>query len=173
MNDSLTGANDKATTRFKNRPPGNLPRLMGLDESGNKNLMDCVNRHISATKRLSRGPDVATDPKSEFCDTVRASRALLRCWDSEHGTSGGAPSSETIITGNKRVWGRHLGEIRMAKGCMVGARSGHRRRAAEPMARGGKREAGPAPWEGGSQWLHADAHLAQGLNFERCAAQGA
>ena len=78
MNDSLTGVNEKSTTRFKNRPPVNLPRLMGLDEFGNKNFMDCVNRHISATKRLPRGPDVATDPKFKFCDTVRASRALLR-----------------------------------------------------------------------------------------------
>ena len=135
--------------------------------------MDCVNRHISATKRLPRGPDVATDPKFELCDTVCASRALLRCWDSKHGTSGGAPSREIIIAGHKRVWGKHLGEIRMAKGCMVGARSGHRRSTAEPMARGGKREAGPAPWEGEGQWLHANAHLAQCLKFERCAAQGA
>ena len=103
LNDSLTGVNNKATTRFKNRLPGNLPRLMSLDEFGNKNLMDCVNRHISATKRLPRGPDVTTDPKFEFCNTVRASRALLRCWDYEHGTSGGAPSSETIIAGHKRV----------------------------------------------------------------------
>ena len=78
LNDSLTGLNHKATTRFKNRPPGNLPRLIGLDKFGNKNLMDCVNRHISATKRLPRGPDVATDPKFEFCNTVRASRALLQ-----------------------------------------------------------------------------------------------
>ena len=48
---------------------------MSLDEFGNKNLMDCVNRHISATKRLRRGPDVATKPKFEFCNTMRASRA--------------------------------------------------------------------------------------------------
>ena len=66
LNDSLAGVNNKAMTRFKNRPPGNLPWLMSLDEFGNKNLMDCVNRHISATKRLPHRPDVATDPKFEF-----------------------------------------------------------------------------------------------------------
>ena len=99
--------------------------------------MDCVNLHIFTTERLERGPDVATDPKYEFCDAVRASRAVLRCWDPAHGPNGGAPTSATIIAGHKRIWGKHLGEIRAANGCMVGARSGHRR-VAEPQARGGK-----------------------------------
>ncbi len=70
----------KPTSRFGGpRPPGNLPQTVSLDEFANKLLMDCVNRHISATKRLERGPDVTVDPKYEFCDTVRASRAVLRC----------------------------------------------------------------------------------------------
>ena len=108
LNDSLTPPPEggKATPRFKERLPGNLPRLMALDEFGNKNLMDCVNRHVSSTKRLQQGPDVATDPKFELCDAVRASRAVLRCWNPEKGPLGGAPSSKTIIAGHKRVQGR-------------------------------------------------------------------
>ena len=169
MNDTIIVEGRRNTTRFQGRPPGNVPRLMSLDEFGNKSLMDCVNRHVSATKRLERGPDPATDPKYEFCDAVRASRAVLRCWDPAHGPNGGAPTSKTIIAGHRRVWGKHLGKIWAARGCMVGARSGQRREA-EPPARGGKRKRGPAPWEGESQWLNADARSGQEAKFERCAA---
>ena len=58
---------------------------------------------------------------------------------------GGADGRRVAVAGHKRLWGRHLGEIRMAKVCMVGAQSGHHRSAEDPMAPGGKREAGPAP----------------------------
>lgn len=146
-----------------------MPRLMALDECANKNLMDCVNRHISATWQLKRGPDVATDPKYEFCDVKRASRAVLRCWDPAHGPNGGAPDSKTIIACHARVWGKHLGEIRANRGCMVGARSGHRR-AEKPNKRGGKRVKGPSPHEGPGEWLNDDARGAQVEKFERCEA---
>ena len=169
LNNVLEVEGSKPTARFANRPPGNVPRLMSLDECANKNLMDCVNRHISATKRMDRGPDVATDPKYEFCDIKRASRALLRCWDPAHGPNRGAPLSDTLIACHKRVWGKHLGEIRANKGAMVGARSGHRR-AEKPMQRGGMKVKGPAPWVGEGEWLNADARVAQELKFERCEA---
>ena len=169
LNNVIQLEGGKSTRRFANRPPGNVPRLMSLDECANKNLMDCVNRHISATKQLDRGPDVATDPKYEFCDVVRASRALLRCWDPAHGPNGGAPLSNTIIACHGRVWGKHLGDIRANKGAMVGARSGHRR-AENPMKRGGLQVKGPAPWVGEGEWLNADARVAQVLKFERCEA---
>jgi hypothetical protein len=103
--------------------------------------------------------------------TVRASRALLRCWDPAHGPNGGAPTSPSIIAGHKRVWGKHLGKPRAVNGRMVGARSGHRR-GGETQSSGGKRKVGPAPWEGEGQWLHSDVRLAQDLKFERCTAQG-
>jgi hypothetical protein len=103
--------------------------------------------------------------------TVRASRALLRCWDPAHGPNGGAPTSPSIIAGHKRVWGKHLGEPRAVNGRMVGDRSGHRR-GGETHTSDGKRKVGPAPWEGEGQWLHSDAQLAQDLKFERCTAQG-
>ena len=131
--------------------------------------MDCVNRHVSATSRMERGPDPATAPKYEFCDAVRASRALLRCWDPEHGPSGGAPASATIIAGHERVWGKHLGEVRAAKGCMVGPRMGLRR-GTEAKARGGVRERGAAPWTGEGQWLNEDARPAQRAKIERAEA---
>ena len=168
LNDSIS-VNGKITTNYRGRPPGNLPRLMSLDEFGNKNLMDCVNSHISATDKLDRGPDVATDPKFEFCDTVRASRALLRCWDPKLGPTGGAPSGAMICAGHHRIWGKHLGDIRAAKGTMVGARTGHRR-GEEPQPRGGPRERGPAPYEGEGKWLNDDARAAQVAKFERCEA---
>ena len=169
LNNVLEVEGSKPTARFANRPPGNVPRLMSLDECANKNLMDCVNRHISATKRMDRGPDVATDPKYEFCDIKRASRALLRCWDPAHGPNRGAPLSDTLIACHERVWGKHLGEIRANKGAMVGARSGHRR-AEKPMQRGGMKVKGPAPWVGEGEWLNVDARVAQELKFERCEA---
>ena len=132
--------------------------------------MDAVNRMISATKRLERGPDPATDPKFEFCDRVRASRAFLRCWDPAYGPKGGAPTGETIVAGHERVWGKHLDEIRMAQGRMVGTRIGHRR-AEENKQRGGRRERGKAPCEGQGQWMHPDLRLGQNAKFERCAKQ--
>ena len=126
LNDKIE-VNGKITTRYRGRPPDNLPRTIGLDGFANKNAMGAVNHMISATKRLERGPDPATDPKFEFCDRVRASRAFLRCWDPAHGPKGGAPTGETIVAGHERVWGKHLGEIRMAQGRMVGTRIGHPR----------------------------------------------
>ena len=45
LNDKIT-VDGKTTTRYQARPPGNLPRLMSLDEFANKNLMDCVNSHV-------------------------------------------------------------------------------------------------------------------------------
>jgi len=95
--------------------------------------------------------------------------AVLRCWDPAHGPTGGAPDSKTIIACHARVWGKHLGEIRAIKGCMVGARSGHRR-AAKPNKRGGKRVKGPSPHEGPGEWLNDDARRAQVEMFERCEA---
>ena len=169
LNDVIEVEDSKSTMRFANQPPGNVPRLMSLDECANKNLMDCVNRHISATKQMDRGPDVATDPKYEFCDIKCASRALLRCWDPAHGPHGGAPLSDTMIACHGRVWGKHLGEMRASKGAMVGARSGHRR-SETTMKRGGMKVKGPAPWVGEGEWLNADARVAQVLKFERCEA---
>ena len=142
---------------------------MSLDEFTNKNLMDCVNAHVSATRQLVRGPDVTTDPKLELCDTVRASRALLRCWDPAHGPNGGAPTSATTNAGHTRVWGKHLGEIRMVRGRSVGSRVGHRRME-KAMPRCGVRERGPAPYVGEGEWLHADARLGKDTKLERCEA---
>ena len=141
---------------------------MSHDEFANKKLMDCVNAHVSATRRMVRGPDVNTDPKFELCDTVRASRALLRCWDPAHGPNGGAPTSATTNVGHMRVWGKHLGEIRMAGGRAVGSRVGHCR-VEEAMPRGGARKQWPVPYLGEGKWLHANARLGQDVKVERCA----
>ena len=50
---------------------------MSLDKFSNKNLIDGVNRNTFAIKWLTRGADVATDPKFKLCDTLRALRAVL------------------------------------------------------------------------------------------------
>ena len=142
---------------------------MSLDECANKNLMDCVNRHISATKQMNRGPAVATDPKSEFCNIKRVSRALLRCSDPLHGPNRGASLSDTMIACHGSVLGEHLGEMRANKGIMVGARSGNCR-AEHPMQRGGMKVKEPAPSVGEGGWLNADTRVAQVQKFERCKA---
>ena len=69
LNNVIEAEESKPTTRFANRPR--------LNECTNKNLMDCVNQHILATKQMDCGPEVVPDPKYEFCDIKRASRALL------------------------------------------------------------------------------------------------
>lgn len=165
LNATIEMEGGRTNTRFRDRPPGNLPRLMSLDEAGNKALRDAVNRHIYATRHLVRANDVETDPKYEFCDVVRASRAIRRCWDPAHGPTGGAPSNDTIVESHRRVWGKHLGEIRANKGRMVGARSGHRRAEKPSDNWGGLREKGSAPWVGEGEWLHADARMAQAQKF--------
>ena len=142
---------------------------MSLDEFANKNLMDCVNAHVSATRRMVCGPDVNTDQKFKLCDTVRASHALLQCWDPAHGPNGGAPTSATTNAVHMRIWGKHLGKIRMAGGRAVGSRVGHRR-VEESMPRGGAREQGLATYLGEGTWMHADARLGQDIKAERCAA---
>ena len=65
LNNSIA-VNGTVTKRYRERPPGNLPWHMSLDEFGNTHMIDGVNRHISATKQLERWPDVETDPKYEF-----------------------------------------------------------------------------------------------------------
>ena len=44
--------------RYANRPPGNLPRIMSLDEYANNALVVATNEHVSVTRDLPRGPDV-------------------------------------------------------------------------------------------------------------------
>ena len=75
LNDVIT-AGGKTTTRYQGRPPGNLPRLMSLDEFANKNLMDCVNSHVTRCKhqrlpqtRLGKAP--RGDPDGERQDGGR------------------------------------------------------------------------------------------------------
>ena len=97
LNNAIEVEGRKPTTRFANLPRGNVLRLMSLDECTNKNLMDCFNQHISATKQIDHGPDVVTDPKYEFCDIKWSFRALLRCWDPTYGPNRGAPLSDTMI----------------------------------------------------------------------------
>ena len=65
LNNEVT-ANGKMTTRFQGRPPGNLPRLMSLDKFANKNLMDCVNAHVSATRKMVRGSNVKRTQSFSF-----------------------------------------------------------------------------------------------------------
>ena len=49
LNTTIEMEGGRTNTRFCDRPPGNLPRLMSLDEAGNKALRDAVNCHIYAT----------------------------------------------------------------------------------------------------------------------------
>ena len=63
MNAKIEVEGGKTTNRFADRPPGNMLRLMSLDEAGIKALIDVVNRHIHATDHLVRSHDVETDPK--------------------------------------------------------------------------------------------------------------
>ena len=136
-----------------------MPRLISLDECTNKNLMDRVNRHILATKQIDRGPDVATDPKYEFCDIKCVSRALLWCWNPAHCPKRGALLSDTMITCHGHIWGKHMGEMRANKEAMMGTRSGHRR-SKKPMKHGEMKVKGPVPWVGEGEWLNADTRVA-------------
>ena len=165
LNATIEMEGGRTNTRFRDRPPGNLPRLMSLDEAGNKALRDAVNRHIYATRHLVRANDVETDPKYEFCDVVCASGAIRRCWDPAHDPTGGGPLSGTIVKSHRRVWGKHLDEIRANKGCMVGASSGHRR-AEKPSDNWSRlRERGSGTWVGEGEWLNANACMAQAQKF--------
>ena len=130
---------------------------------------DCVNSHVLATRNMICGPNVNTDPKFELCDTVCASRTPLRCLDPSNGPNGGGPTSVTIIDGHLRIWGKHLDEIRMARGKMVGVCNGHRC-TGEAKPRGGARQQGPAPYIGKGGWLHSDTLLGQVVKIERYAA---
>jgi hypothetical protein len=78
LNDVIEVEESKPITRFSNWPLGDLPRLVSLNECVNKNLMICVNRHISAKKQINRGPGVATDLKYEFSDVKSKSWVLLQ-----------------------------------------------------------------------------------------------
>ena len=66
MNTTIEMEGDQSNTRFRDRPLGNVPKLMSLDKAENKASRDAINRHIYALRHLVRTNDVDTDPKYEF-----------------------------------------------------------------------------------------------------------
>ena len=65
LNKEIT-AYGKMTTRYQGRPPGNLPRLMSLDEFSKKTTVNYVNSHVLATQKMVCGSNINTDPKFEL-----------------------------------------------------------------------------------------------------------
>ena len=94
-------------TVYDNRPVGNSPELMPLDASLNKDLKDCLNRHVLCTLKLSN-----SDPrKFDISTPKRISNAM-------HRIISGALSSTRIMQDCFRVL-KSLQRIVQAKGVVV------------------------------------------------------
>jgi hypothetical protein len=110
------GLNDDIP-RYSKRPVGNSPEVMNWDSSLNKDVHECINRHITISKEL---PD--DDPCRFSLSTPKnGTSAYVRALTI-------SPTSERIIQDTKRVF-EAMHKIRKAKGGVfddINNRSGKR-----------------------------------------------
>ncbi len=145
-----------AGTIFADRPPGNSPELMPLDSSLNKDVDDCVARHVSFCSLMT--PDHPSYPL-RFCRSTPTLNhlAFSRIWDASLGPEAGAPTGARIVQDCMKFVPA-LRSIYEARGICVqglGSRTGHRSEAAKGLnKRGGKRVKGE---DKGTGWVHPDA----------------
>ena len=108
---------------YANRPVGNSPELMCLDNSLNKDVCECFRRHVSCTQKLDR-----SDPRRFSNATPKEiDQSIFRLVTPDE--SGVVPTSCRIIQDIDRV-DYSLHEIMKAKGAVVpglAERSGHRK----------------------------------------------
>ena len=145
-----------AGTIFADRPPGNSPELMPLDSSLNKDVDDCVARHIAFCSLMTQD---SPDWDKRFCRSTPALQrhSYSRIWDASLGPEAGAPTGARIVKDCMK-WIPNLHAIYEVRGICVpglGSRTGHRAEAAKgTKKRGGKRTKGPNQAVG---WVHPDA----------------
>ena len=83
-------------TDYDGRPVGNSPEMMPWDASLNKDVDDCVARHVAMTSWLKEGDEGYELRYSRATPKLQGS-AYRRVLDPAHGRDGGAPSSKRII----------------------------------------------------------------------------
>ena len=140
-----------AGTAYAGRPPGNSPELMPWDTSLNKDVDDCVARHVAVGYGLKEG-DLGYSTRFSRHTLREQTSAYKRVMDPALGMEKGAPTSNRICQ-DIRKFILALTGIRDAHGiCVQGfeSRAGHRAAAANgQVQRGGKREKKVAtedPW---------------------------
>jgi hypothetical protein len=153
LNDNIDGKRN-----FANRPPGNSPELMPLDNSLNRDVHCCVDRHICYSAHL---PD---DDARKFCSSTppKLRSAYLRLWGPANGADGGAVSSKRIVQDVEKFLVA-LMEIYKEKGSVVVGcceRNGRRDEATRAdncleSRAGGHRVEGAGSGDS-EQWVHVD-----------------
>jgi len=155
-----------ALKRFWDRPIGDSPELMPLDNTLNKDIHEAVIRHMAATMNLEDD-----DPRKFSMSTPkRGASAYLRVNDPVEGV---APTSERIIQDIDRVFDSMV-LIRAKKGCVIddaSVRNGHRQEAAMVGREGGDRRGGARvrkldKHDYKSQHWHRDAEEALQMKLE-------
>ena len=144
-----------AGTAYAGRPPGNSPELMPWDTSLNKDVDDCVARHVAVGYGLKEG-DLGYSTRFSRHTLREQTSAYKRVMDPALGMEKGAPTSKRICQ-DIRKFILALTGIRDARGICVqglGSRTGHRAAAANgQVQRGGKREKKVATED---PWFHSD-----------------
>jgi hypothetical protein len=156
-----------SATKYKERPVGNSPEMMPLDNTLNKDLDDAVRRHVACTTSLH-----PNDPKKFTLSQPKKVRdAYYRCWNGDPTPDGsidqktGSPSSDRIVHDVKK-FKEALHAIYKSKGTVIhdsaisgGTANGWRgddTRTLNPKKRGGARK--KLSYEASkAEWLHPDA----------------
>ncbi|KAL7534623.1 hypothetical protein ACHAXR_006003 [Thalassiosira sp. AJA248-18] len=108
----IFGLNDEFA-RFKGRPIGNSPEMMPLDNCLNKDLHECVSRHVLMSRAATLSKD---DPRIFSMATPKQGElAYKRVWCP---TTGVAPPSKRIIQDIMKVVGA-MKQIHAQKGAFV------------------------------------------------------
>ena len=139
--------------------------MMPLDCSLNKDVDDCVKRHVCWTKTLAAGHPDRFDRSTPKLQT----EAYLALLAPTNPPEGGALTSARILQDCTKCMGEHLRRIAEHHGACVpglGSRNGRRAEAARENVGlsenwGGSREKGEAPVVG---WVHPRARAARKAN---------
>jgi len=150
-------------TKYSYRPPGNSPELMPMDAYLNRDVHECVSRHVNVMRGMCdtlkvtfRGQQI----RRRFCSScpVRLREAYLRVWDPqlEHPAENGCPSSARIVQDVMRFLNA-LNSIFKHEGAVVHGkylRNGDRK-LPKGEGHGGNRTKNIE--EDAEKWLHKDA----------------
>ena len=108
---------------YRGRPTGNSPEMMPWDASLNKDVHECVDKHIALTAKMDR-----EDPKKlSLATPTTGAWAYMQVVDPDEGM---CPSSKRIVEDTIRCYGESPIDIIKCQGCVIPGTTkqvGHRR----------------------------------------------
>jgi len=147
---------DSTLKYYKDKPVGNSPENMPLDNSLNNDLHESNRRHIAWTSRL----EIDDPRKFDLSTPIRGTHAYTRIWNDV------CPSSRRILQDVNKVF-TSMETVRKAEGVRVNGvgechGGGRDHRMTNPGRRGGYRPRTSDPMDYSSKWeIHPDTREAR------------